>query len=87
MHVPRTAVVAQCDVVWSLMQSFSSGQEPVASLPPKLQRVLMLSLLSCEATGERQQQFAREVDGCYMYIECQGAYQATFRILLLDGCG
>ena len=59
-HVPRNAIVAQCDVVWSLMRSFSSGQEPVVSLPPKLQRMLMLSLLSCEA-GERQEQFTREV--------------------------
>jgi hypothetical protein len=54
------------------MRSFSSGQEPVASLPPKLQRMLMLSLLSCEA-GERQQQFTREV-GIPVGIESQGAH-------------
>ena len=62
MYLRRTAIVTQCDSVWSLMRSFSSGQEPVSSLPPKLQRMLMLSLLSCDA-GERQQQFTREVRG------------------------
>ena len=60
LFIHRTTIVAHCDVVWSLMRSFSSGQEPVVSLPPKLQRMLMFSLLSCEA-GERQQQFTREV--------------------------
>ena len=75
----RTAIVAQCDVVWSLMRNFSSGQEPVASLPPKLQRVLMLSLLSCEAAGERQQQFIREVGSCYN--------TSTQNVRVLGGCG
>ena len=58
----RTAVVSQCDVVWSLMRNFSSGQEPVASLPPKVQRMLMFSLLFCDI-GERKQQFVTEVGG------------------------
>ena len=56
----RTAVVSQCDVIWSLMRNFSSGQDPVASLPPKVQRMLMFSLLFCDV-GERKQQFVTEV--------------------------
>ena len=81
VHVRRTAIVAQCDVVWSLMRSFSSGQEPMASLPPGLQRVLMLSLLSCEATGERQQQFTREVGTCgCTHVETQ-AWVVTKQLL------
>ena len=77
----RTAIVAQCDVVWSLMRSFSSGQEPVASLPPKLQRMLMFSLLSCEA-GERQQQFTREVGRI-----SQGSPQVCNFYGIVGGCG
>ena len=57
---PRAAVVAQCDVVWSLMRSFSSGQGPAAILPSKVQRMLMFSLLLCDV-GERKQQFTSEV--------------------------
>ena len=68
----RAAVVAQCDVVWSLMRSFSSGQEPISSLPPKVQRILMFSLLFCDV-GERKQQFLTEVGdlefvGFYSFI-------------------
>ena len=62
------------------MRSFSSGQGPIAALPPRVQRTLMFSLLFCDV-GERKQQFLTEVSVilnlsfhvglrsfCYMYM-------------------
>ena len=59
---PSASVVIQCDVLWSLMRRFSSGQPPVSSLPPAVQRELICGLLRC-GVGERRQQYLTEVGG------------------------
>ena len=59
---PSASVVIQCDVLWSLMRRFSSGQPPISSLPPAVQRELICGLLRC-GVGERRQQYLTEVGG------------------------
>ena len=54
-------VAIQCDVLWSLMRGYSSGQQPISALSPRVQRVLMSSLVA-SAIGEKKQQFLTEVN-------------------------
>lgn len=59
-------VIIKCEAIWSLMRSFSSGQPPVASLPPPVQRDLICCLVKC-GVGDTRQQYLTEV-GLYMYM-------------------
>ena len=55
----RASVVIKCDVMWSLMRSVSSGDSTV-SLPPRVQRDLVGSLIQC-GVGETKRQYLTEV--------------------------
>lgn len=56
----RAGVCIQCDVLWSLMRSFSAGSDFIALLPPRIQRSLMGSLIM-SAMGERKKEFLTHV--------------------------
>ena len=50
----------QCDVLWSLMRSFSAGSDFMSVLSPRIQRSLMGSLIM-SAMGERKKEFLTHV--------------------------
>ena len=50
----------ECEVLWSLMRNFASGQEAITVLPPPVQRTLMTSLVM-SAMGERKKEFLTHV--------------------------
>ena len=56
----RALVVVKCEVMWSLMRGFSSGGEVVATLPPRVQRDLICSLVRC-GVGDSRQLFLSQV--------------------------
>ncbi len=57
----RAGVCIQCDALWTLMHSFSTGSGSLAiSLPPQVQKNLMGSLVMC-AIGERKKEFLTQV--------------------------
>jgi hypothetical protein len=56
----KASVIIKCDVMWSLMRGFASGQPPVGSLPPRVQRDLIRCLVRC-GVGETRKQYLSEL--------------------------
>ena len=56
----RASHLCNCDTLWLLMRSFTSGQHPLAAMSLSLQKGTIAALLSC-AGGEKRQQFINEV--------------------------
>ena len=50
----------QCDMLWTLMHSFSSGSKAISALPSVAQKQLMNSLVMC-AVGEKKKEFLMDV--------------------------